>query len=295
MSAVPSAARADADRSRGMALGLAGVVIFSLTLPMTRVAVRELDPVLVGLGRALAASVLAALLLAVTRQPWPTRTQWKSLAIVALGVIVGFPVFSSIAMRTLPAAHGAVVTGLLPLATALAAAWRLGERPSRRFWGYALAGSGLVIAFALREGGGNLHTADGALLIAVLLGALGYAEGGKLAVRLGGWQVISWALVLSAPVLALPVGWLAWRQAGPVSAAAWATFAYVALFSQFLGFFAWYRGLALGGVARVGQVQLLQIFFTLGFAALFFGERVDPWTWVFATAVLGMVMLARRA
>lgn len=295
MSALPATGSASADTARGMTLGLTGVLIFSLTLPMTRVAVRELDPVLVGLGRALAASVLAALLLAVTRQPWPTRAQWKSLAIVALGVIVGFPVFSSIAMRSLPASHGAVVTGLLPLATALAAAWRLGERPSRRFWGYALAGSALVIAFALREGGGSVHAADGALLVAVLLGALGYAEGGKLAVRLGGWQVISWALVLSAPVLVLPVGWLAWRQAGPISTAAWATFAYVALFSQFLGFFAWYRGLALGGVARVGQVQLLQIFFTLGFAALFFGERVDPWTWVFAAAVLGMVMLARRA
>jgi drug/metabolite transporter (DMT)-like permease len=286
----------DAGReTRGMLMGLVGVAIFSLTLPMTRVAVREIDPVLVGLGRALVAAVLAAGLLAATRQPWPTRAQWKSLALVALGVIVGFPVFSSIAMRSLPASHGAVMNGLLPVATALLATWRGGERPSRAYWFWAVVGSLLVAAFAGRESGGSLQAGDAAMLAAILLGALGYAEGGKLAASLGGWQVICWALVLSAPVLAAPVLWLTWQQPVVPSAAAWATFAYVAVFSQFLGFFAWYHGLALGGIARVGQVQLLQVFMTLGFAALLFGERVDPVTWLFAGAVLATVVFSRRS
>jgi drug/metabolite transporter (DMT)-like permease len=281
--------------SQGMLLGLAGVVIFSLTLPMTRVAVRDFDPVLVGLGRALLAAVLAALLLSFTRQRAPSRAQVNGLLLVSLGVIAGFPVFSSIAMRTLPSAHGAVVVGLLPFATALAAAWRADERPSPLFWLCATLGSALVIGFALREGGGTLQWGDAAMLLAVGLGALGYAEGGKLARDLGGWQVICWALVLSVPWLVPAVGWLAWHQDKAIGLPAWGAFVYVAVFSQFLGFFAWYRGLALGGVARVGQVQLLQIFFTIGFAALMFGEVVEPVTWMFAIAVAAVIAIGRRA
>lgn len=289
----------DSRETRGMLLGLIGVVIFSLTLPMTRVVVTELHPLLNGLGRALAASVPAGLLLWLRRERLPSRAQLKGLAVVSAGVIVAFPVFSAWAMKTVPAAHGAVVNGLQPLLVALYAAWLARERPSRAFWASAVLGSALMIAFALRDGGGALQPGDLLMLVAVGIGALGYAQGARLAREIGGWQVICWALVVSAPFLVLPVGWLAWAHhaahPGPVSPRVWLAFGYVTLFSQFIGFFAWYAGLAVGGIARVGQVQLLQIFFTIAFSALFFGETVAPSTWLFAAAVIATVVLGRRA
>ncbi|HPE00675.1 MAG TPA: DMT family transporter [Burkholderiaceae bacterium] len=279
----------------GWAWGLAGVLAFSLTLPLTRVAVRELDPWLIGLGRALVAALPAAAYLWFARAPRPSAAQWRTLAVVGLGVILGFPVATSIGLQTVPAAHGAVVVGLLPLASALFATWLGGERPSARFWLWAVAGSLVVLVFAWRHGDGALARGDLWLLLAVALGGLGYAEGGRLARSLGGPAVICWALVLAAPVLALPVAWLAGRQAWPVSGATWGAFAYLALVSQWLGFFAWYRGLALGGVARVGQAQLLQVFLTIAAAAAVFGEAVAPSTWVYAALVVAAVALGRRA
>jgi len=279
----------------GWAWGLAGVLAFSLTLPLTRVAVRELDPWLIGLGRALVAALPAAAYLWFARAPRPSAAQWRTLAVVGLGVILGFPVATSIGLQTVPAAHGAVVVGLLPLASALFATWLGGERPSARFWLWAVAGSLVVLIFAWRHGDGALARGDLWLLLAVALGGLGYAEGGRLARSLGGPAVICWALVLAAPVLALPVAWLAGRQAWPVSGATWGAFAYLALVSQWLGFFAWYRGLALGGVARVGQAQLLQVFLTIAAAAAVFGEAVAPSTWVYAALVVAAVALGRRA
>jgi drug/metabolite transporter (DMT)-like permease len=285
--------------SQGMLLGLIGVVIFSLTLPMTRIVVAEFHPLLNGLGRALVASIPAAALLAWRRERWPSWPQMKSLAVVSLGVIIAFPVFSAWSMKTVPASHGAVVNGLQPLCVALYAAWLSHERPSKAFWASAIAGSAIVVAFALQSGGGSLQTGDSLMLIAVGIGALGYAEGARLARQIGGWQVICWALVLSAPFLVIPVGWLGWehhvQHPGPVAIKTWLAFGYVTLFSQFIGFFAWYAGLAMGGTARVGQVQLLQIFFTMAFSALFFGETVATSTWVFAAAVIATVMLGRKA
>jgi drug/metabolite transporter (DMT)-like permease len=285
--------------TQGMLLGLIGVVIFSLTLPMTRIVVAEFSPLLNGLGRALAAAVPAAVLLAVRREKLPTWPQLKSLAVVSLGVIVAFPVFSAWAMKTVPASHGAVVNGLQPLCVAIYAAWLSHERPSKAFWASAVAGSAIVIAFALQAGGGALQAGDLLMLVAVGIGALGYAEGARLARQIGGWQVICWALVVSAPFLLIPVAWLGWEQhvthPGPVAMKTWLAFGYVTVFSQFIGFFAWYAGLAMGGTARVGQVQLLQIFFTMAFSALFFGETVAPITWIFAAAVIATVMLGRKA
>ncbi|BCF89248.1 MULTISPECIES: DMT family transporter [Paraburkholderia] len=285
--------------TQGMLLGLIGVVIFSLTLPMTRIVVAEFSPLLNGLGRALAAAVPAAVLLAVRREKLPTWPQLKSLAVVSLGVIVAFPVFSAWAMKTVPASHGAVVNGLQPLCVAIYAAWLSHERPSKAFWASAVAGSAIVIAFALQAGGGALQAGDLLMLVAVGIGALGYAEGARLARQIGGWQVICWALVVSAPFLLVPVAWLGWEQhvthPGPVALKTWLAFGYVTVFSQFIGFFAWYAGLAMGGTARVGQVQLLQIFFTMAFSALFFGETVAPVTWIFAAAVIATVMLGRKA
>ncbi|QYD67663.1 DMT family transporter [Paraburkholderia edwinii] len=285
--------------SQGMLLGLIGVMVFSLTLPMTRIVVAEWHPLLNGLGRALVAAVPAGALLIWRRERVPNWAQIKSLFVVSLGVVVAFPVFSAWSMKYVPASHGAVVNGLQPLCVAIYAAWLSHERPSKLFWLCALAGSAIVVAFAFHAGGGAPQAGDLLMLVAVGIGALGYAEGARLAKQMGGWQVICWALVVSAPFLALPVGWLAWQQhlmhPGPVALKTWLAFAYVAFFSQFLGFFAWYAGLAMGGIARVGQVQLLQIFFTMAFSALFFGESVAPSTWLFAAAVIATVMLGRRA
>jgi drug/metabolite transporter (DMT)-like permease len=280
--------------SRGMWLGLTGVAIFSLTLPFTKMAVAELNPVLVALGRAVVAAIGSAILLWWIGAPRPTRMQIRALLVTALGVVVGFPVFSSVAMRTVPASHGAVVIGILPLATALFGALRFGERPSAGFWIAALAGSGIVVGFALWQGGGEFHAADLALFAAVVAAAMGYAEGARLSQTMGGQQVISWALVLSMPLLLPLTIWLGWEYGVSASPRAWIGFGYVSLFSMFIGFFFWYKGLALGGIARVGQVQLLQPFLTLVGAALILGETLDMRNVLFAFAVIAVVAIGRR-
>jgi drug/metabolite transporter (DMT)-like permease len=278
----------------GMALGLLGVIIFSLTLPMTHIVVKEIHPLLNGLGRALLAAIPAAALLLCKRERWPTRQQCKALCFVILGVILGFPVLSAWAMQTLPSSHGALVNGLQPLVVAMFAAWLSHERPSKAFWLFAALGSALVLTYALIQGAGSISAGDLLMLAAIGLGGLGYAEGGRLAREMGGWQVICWALVLAFPLLLGPVLYLAWQHQGAISTPTLWAFGYVTLFSQFIGFFAWYAGLAMGGIARVGQVQLLQIFFTIAFSALWFGEHIEPITWVFAAAVVGTVVLGRK-
>jgi drug/metabolite transporter (DMT)-like permease len=283
--------------TRGMLLGLAGVAIFSLTLPFTRMAVAAFEPSFVALGRALVAAVLAGAWLAWQRAPLPPRSALPQLAIVSLGCVIGFPWLTSIAMRTLPAAHGAVLVGILPLATAMFSALRGFEKPSLGFWLTALLGSSLVIGYALRQSGGSLHAADLAIFAAVLLAAWGYAEGGRLSRTLGGQQVISWALLLSVP-LVLPVvlwhSWGRWDALLHAGARAWTGFAYVSVFSMFIGFFFWYRGMALGGVARVGQVQLLQPFLSMLGAALVLGESIDFSNILFALAVISVVAMGRK-
>jgi drug/metabolite transporter (DMT)-like permease len=290
-----------------MLLGLIGVAIFSLTLPFTRLAVgggsggmadgAGLSPMFVALGRALAAAVLAGAWLYWTRAPLPPRAALPALAIVAIGCIIGFPWLTSVAMRSLPAAHGAVLVGVLPLATAMFAALLGGEKPSRGFWIMAIIGSALVVGFALRQSGGSLHAADLAMFLAVLLAAMGYAAGGKLSQTLGGQQTICWALVLAAPPLLPVVGWLGWQEAGQIahaSAAAWTGFAYVSVLSMFIGFFFWYRGMALGGVARVGQVQLVQPFLSVLGATAVLGETLEWQTLIFAIAVIATVGVGRK-
>jgi drug/metabolite transporter (DMT)-like permease len=281
-------------RTSGLALGFLGVAAFSVTLPATRIAVAELDPVFVGLGRAVVAAVFAGAALAFTGQRLPTRGELRRLALAALGVVFGFPLFSALAMRSVPATHGAILIGLLPLATAAAAAWLARERPSPGFWAVALVGSALVVAFGVIRGGGSLHRGDIYLLAAVAAGGIGYAEGARLSMTMGGWQVISWVLVLSSPFLLLPVGRAVAQHGAAASWPAWLGFAYVSLVSQYLGFFAWYRGLALGGIARVGQLQLLQPFLTLLFAALLVREPLDWMTAGFAGAVVACVAIGRR-
>jgi len=281
--------------TRGLAWGLLGVAIFGLTLPFTRLAIVDLHPVFVALGRALVAAVPAAIVLAWSRAPAPPRGLWGRIAIASLGVVIGFPIAATMAMTSVPAGHGAVVLGLLPLGTALAGTLRGGETPSPSFWGCALIGSALVVWFALRESGGGFVPADGWLALAVVSASVGYAEGAVVSRVLGGWQTISWILVLTAPVIAIPT--LFFGIDDDVLAArpsAWLGFFYVSLFSMFLGFFAWYRGLALGGTARVGQVQLLQGFFTLIGAWAISGEKLELDAFLFCAAVAAIVALGRR-
>ncbi len=274
--------------------GFLGVLIFSLTLPATKIAVTGFDPIFVGLGRAIVAAGLSLILLLVTRQTIPPIRFLPNFAIVSAGVVIGFPLLSAIAMKDAAASHGAVITGLLPLSTALCGAWRAGERPSRGFWLFASLGSALVIVFALVTGGGKMRWADLALLGAVVAAALGYAEGAILSRIFGSWQVICFALILSVPVL-LPIV----LQHLPANVAAVPTtamlaFLYVSVFSMFLGFFAWYRGLALGGIARIGQLQLIQPFMTIFASVVLLGESLSVETIGFAAAVIACVIMGKR-
>jgi drug/metabolite transporter (DMT)-like permease len=274
--------------------GFIGVLIFSLTLPATRIAVTGFDPVFVGLGRAIVAAGLSLILLVITCQTIPPLRFLPNFAIVTAGVVIGFPLLSAIAMQDAAASHGAVITGLLPLSTALCGAWRAGERPSRGFWLFASLGSALVVFFALLTGGGSIRLADLALLGAVGSAALGYAEGAVLARKFGSWQVICWALMLSVPVL-LPIVWQHLpANFSSISTNAVLAFLYVSVFSMFLGFFAWYRGLALGGIARIGQLQLIQPFMTIFASAILLGEHLSIETLGFAAAVIACVALGKR-
>ena len=282
------------DESRGLLLGGLGILGFSLTLPMTRLAVAELDPIIVGLGRTLLAAVLAALVLIIQRRPFPGWRYLPSLAVVAGGAIVGFPLFSSLAMRQVPSAHGAVVGGLIPLVTVAVATLRGHERPSPAFWCAAGAGSLAVVLFALSESGWTFRSADGLLLLAVVLCGFGYAEGGRLAREIGGGTVILWGLLLSVPMVAVPVARVLLLHGAHASLRAWAAFSYTGVISVFLAFWVWYRGLALGGVARVSQIQLLQAFLTLGWASLLLGEHITRLTFFTAAFVVTTVAIGRR-
>lgn len=283
------------DRIRsGFLWGFVGVLAFSFTLPATRLAVPELGGTVVGLGRALIAALLAAGLLLVLKERPPDRRYWGNLVIVALGVVVGFPLLTAFALQRVPAVHGAVVVGLLPALTAVMAVLRGGEHPPRSFWFAVVAGVVAVLIFAVVQGAGQPQFADLLLLCAVIAAAVGYAEGGRLARELGGWRVICWALLISAPVLIVPVALAIVQQHGlHASPRAWLGFAYVSVISMLLGFFAWYRGLALGGIARVGQIQLVQPVMTMTWAALFLREVIDLPTALAGVLVIASVALTR--
>jgi len=287
------------DLSRGFALGVLGVVIFAMTLPMTRLAVGDasdpqLPPAFVTAGRAGLAGLLSLVYLRSVGAVRPAREHWRCLAICALGTVLGFLLFLALALRHVDAMHAAVVTGVLPLGTAVAAALWLRQRASRGFWLCAAIGCALVLAFAARQGNGALSVADGLLLLAVASASIGYVAGAQVSSKLPAEQVICWVLVLSLP-LTLPAMLATWpAHAGAVRFSAWVGLAYVTLFSMWLGFFAWYRGLVLGGVLRVSQVQLLQPFLALLFAVPVLGERLDAVTVAFALAVLAVVFVGKR-
>jgi drug/metabolite transporter (DMT)-like permease len=280
----------------GLVLGVLGVLAFSMTLPATRVAVAQLDPWFVAFGRAVGAALLAWAYLRVTGAPRPTGEQWRRLSIVALGVVVGFPLFTSLALTSQTSAHGAVVVTVLPAMTAVFAVLRGGERPPLLFWVASAAGLLAVLAFLAASGAihGAASAADLFLLAAVVLCGLGYAEGGVLARHLGGARTICWALLLSLPVT-VPVTVVAAVADPPhADAAAWSAFGYLTAISMFLGFFAWYAGLARGGIAQVGQIQLAQPVLTLVWSTLLLNETVTAASIGAAVVVLACVVSIQR-
>lgn len=285
--------------SAGLLWGLLGVTAFSFTVPLTRflVAGGYMSPLFVGAGRAVVAGVLAAAALLLTRQRLPRGKQWLQLAIIAGGAVIGFPLLTSFALTTAPASHGAVVIALLPAATAVAAVLRTGERPSRAFWVAASLGAIAAVTFAAIQGGGlsGLHTSDILLFAAVVVCAIGYAEGGLLSRELGSWQTISWALVLAFPLMVVLAGVALVQQPPSGPPLAWAAFAYLGVISMFLGFFAWYRGLAIGPMARVSQVQLVQPVLSILWAGLILHEHIGWPTVLGGVAVIGCALLAVRA
>jgi drug/metabolite transporter (DMT)-like permease len=269
----------------GWGSGLLGVMIFSGSLPATRVAVADFSPIFLTSLRAVIAAILGAAFLFTLQQARPARGDLVPLAIVALGVVVGFPLLTALALQHITAAHSIVFIGLLPLATAIFGVLRGGERPKPAFWLFSILGAATVAGFAISRSDGGSVVGDLLMIAAIVLCGLGYAEGATLSRRFGGWQVISWALLLSLPMTAIivlftqPVSW------GSVSMPAWISLAYVSIFSMLIGFLFWYRGLALGGIAGVGQLQLLQPFFGLSLAALLLHEPV-AWTMIASTAVV---------
>lgn len=282
------------DKRSGLGSGLLGVVIFSGSLPATRVAVAGFSPLFLTSARAVIAALLGALLLWLGRQSRPRSRDLGPLAVVALGVVIGFPMLTALALQHITAAHSIVFVGLLPLATAAFAFLRGGERPKPLFWLFSILGSMTVAGFALSNGGKASLSGDLLMTAAIVLCGLGYAEGAKLSRRLGGWQVISWALVLAFPLMAtmafaaLPASWAA------ITAPSWIGLGYVSVFSMLVGFVFWYRGLALGGTASVGQLQLLQPFLGLALAGLLLGEPI-LWKMIAATGIVVLcVAFARR-
>jgi len=274
--------------------GLIGVAIFSASLPATRVAVQDFDPLFLTFARAAIAGALALALLVAFRERRPSRSDLFSLVVVSLGVVVGFPLFTALALQHVTSARSIVFIGLLPLSTAIFGVLRGGERPRPAFWVFSLAGSALVAGFALSRGSEASLAGDGLMICAIVVCGLGYAEGARLSRTLGGWQVISWALVISLPAMAALAALTMPQDFAGVGAPAWAGLAYVSLFSMLIGFIFWYRGLASGGIAAVGQLQLLQPFLGLALAATLLGESVSPAMFAVTTAVIACVAGARR-
>jgi drug/metabolite transporter (DMT)-like permease len=298
----------DAQINKGLWLGLLGIVIFSVTLPMTKLAVGSIDapqlsPWFTTFGRAAVAGVLSLFYLGFGfwrgHRQKPQGRQWRMLGFTAVCVVVGFPLFLSMALQHVPSTHGAVVTGLLPLATAGIAALWFRQRPSLAFWACAVTGTLLVLLFmALHSGDGSGHVAiqlaDVFLLLAMLSAALGYIGGARLTPSLGAERVICWVLVISLPV-SLPLAFIhAPAASQTIGWASWAAFAYLAVFSMWIGFFAWYRGLALGGVVRVSQVQLVQPFLSMLFAVPLLGEQLDAATLGFGLGVMATVFIGKK-
>ena len=283
------------NEARGLALGFIGVVCFSASLPFTRVAVRELGVIFPSFGRAVIAAVLAIVIVRVRHVPPPARHLWFRMTMVVGGVVIGFPAFTGLALQHAPAGHGAIVVGLLPAVTAGVSVIRTGVRPSARYWFFASTGALAIVVLTIVRGTADLALGDVYLLGAVVSAAIGYTEGAIVSREIGGWQTISWAVIVALP-LTIPLTIIG---LGPVGfdepATAWVSLGYLGAVSMYLGFFAWYAGLAVGGVARVSQIQLLQPLLSLMWASLFLDEHLDALIVIVALIVVASVAGSRRS
>ncbi len=281
---------------RGLMLGALGVLIFSLTMPMTKIALAgdAMSPWFVWSGRTVLAALAGVVFLLMTRAKWPPRAAWWPIAGATLGIVFGWPLLNTIALQTVPSSHAAVVNGILPLSTAVIGATLNRERLSRGFWACAILGTLLVCAYAWSRAAGALHAADAIMLVSIVLGGMGYAAGAIATKYLSGPEVISWALILGLPATLVIASVSAPTAPGAISIKAWGAFAYLGLMSQWIGFFFWYRGLAMGGIAKVSQVQLVQLFFTLAFSALLLGESIEPAMLGVAVLTVGLIAVGRR-
>ncbi|CAN1561901.1 RhaT Permeases of the drug/metabolite transporter (DMT) superfamily [Rhabdaerophilaceae bacterium] len=283
---------------KGFLLGLLGVVLFALTTPLTKLAagapdIAGLSPVFITFGRAAAAGLLASAYLAFVRAPWPRREQFAPLLLAGLGIVIGFPLFLGLAVQHVDAMHAAVIAGALPLGTATLTALWMRERASKAFWVLAILGFSLVLLFAWLAGGnGGFHLADGLLLLAMGSASAGYVLGARLGQAMQPERVVSWILVLYLPLTG-PLALLSWPT-GPVAPGVWASFCYLAIVSMWLGFFAWYRGLAMGGALRVSQVQLVQPFLSMIFAVPLLGETLSVLAVGFSVAIVATVVASRH-
>lgn len=263
------------NQTSGWLNGFIGVLLFSGSMPATKAAVMDLSPVFVAVARAGIAGLIALFILLLFKEKRPAKAQLFSLSVVTMSVVIGFPLLSGLALRYMTSAHSLVFIGMLPLTTAIFGVIRGGEKPRLIFWFFSILGSLLVIGFAIAQGLSSSPVGDVLMLVAIVLCGLGYAEGAKLSMALGGWQVISWALVLSLPVALPAMFFLFPSSLAEVSSGAWIGLGYISIFSMLLGFVFWYRGLAQGGIAAVGQLQLLQPFFGLALAATLLHEQVS--------------------
>ncbi len=279
----------------GLLLGVLGVAVFAGSLPASRIAVTEVSPYFLTAMRATLAGFGGVAMLAITRRTLPPRTAWWPLVIIAVTLVLGFPLLSAIAMVSIPSSHGGVILGIMPLATTAAAALIEGERPSPGFWIAATVGSALVMTFAIyRSGGYALSAGDVLLLAAIVCGAVGYTYSGRLAGLMPGWEVISWAVALSLPV-SLLAAFLTWpADATTISARVWTAIVYAGLMAQFVGFFLFNAAMGMAGIARIGQIGLLQPFFVVLIAAMFAREPIDPLTIAFAIVVVVTVAVGTR-
>lgn len=274
--------------------GFLGVVIFSGSLPATRIAVHDIDPFLLTYTRASIAGILALTMIALLRQKRPTAAQLVPLVIVSIGVVIGFPLLTAIALQHVTASHSIVFLGLLPLSTAIFGVLRGGENPRPAFWFFSLLGSLFVCGFALSQKGTASLSGDLLMLAAVVVCGLGYAEGAKLTKQLGGWQVISWALIISLPFMLPALLFNIPSNLNDIDTPAWISLGYVSLFSMYIGFIFWYKGLAQGGIAAVGQLQLVQPFFALGLCAALLHEKVSPAMVTITFCVIACVMASKK-
>ncbi len=285
--------------TKGMLIGFIGILIFSLTLPVSKIAVLSFSPYFIAFGRAALAGMVALAYLIYKKETLPSKIDFGKFIVISLGVVFGFPIFTTVAMTQGSSSHGAVILGMMPLATTVIGVIRFKERPSLGFWLVSLLGAALVVIYALLKNAGSFTYIDGLLVLGGICACIGYVEGGELSRKMNPRAVISWALVISLP-LNVVLSYLTFHseyfEAGTIP---WISFVYLSLFPMFIGFFFWYEGLAIGGIARVSQVQLIQPFCTLFAASILLGDSITVVNLVFAvlvvsTVILGKSMLVKR-